>query len=170
VLFEIECNIKELGDSIIFADTTKFNDLPCQKTILFDFNTTFQLDNIQQDGQLWLIKLNAVNVGRTIKQKYIDDTRRQIEDLSIPIIFGKLICDMCQWNQSQTYFEHLLNDQHDEDLAWIEHSTGQCHRWKGEWNEARKYYDRSYNRMLTTEPVRVKDSAVALSDIGEILR
>ena len=110
-----------------------------------------------------------MNDGQTIKQKYIDDTHRQIEDLSIPIIFGKLICDMSQWNQSQIYFEHLLNDSHDEDLAWIEHSIGQAHHWKGEWNEARKYYDRAYDRMMKTEPVRIKDSAIVLSDIGEIL-
>ena len=45
---------------------------------------------------MWLIKLNAVNDGRIVTQKYIDDTRRQIQDLSIPIIFGKLICEMSQ--------------------------------------------------------------------------
>ncbi len=59
---------------------------------------------------MWVIQLNAVINGRTIKQKYIDDTRRQIDDLSITIIFGKLICDMSQWNQSLMYFEHFLND------------------------------------------------------------
>jgi hypothetical protein len=59
--------------------------------------------------------LNAVNNGRIIKQKYISDTHRQIEDLNISIIFGKFIYDMCQVNQSQKYFEHLLNDSLDED-------------------------------------------------------
>ena len=48
---------------------------------------------------------------------------------------------MSQWNQSQKYFEHLFNDLHDEDLAWIEHNIGQAHHWKGEWIEARQYYD-----------------------------
>jgi tetratricopeptide (TPR) repeat protein len=170
VLFEIECNIKELSDNLIFADITQFNQLPsCQKIILFDFNTTFRLENVQQNEQMWLIKLNAVCDGRSILRKYIDDTHRQIEDLSIPIIFGKLICDMGQWNQSQIYFEHLLNDSHDEDLVWIEHSIGQVHHWKAEWNEARIYYDRAYDRMMNSEPARIRDSALILSDIGEIL-
>jgi tetratricopeptide (TPR) repeat protein len=166
VLFEIECNLKELDENFIFADVTQ---LACQETILFDLNSTFRVDHIKQDEQFWIVKLNAVNVGQSITQKYIHDTRRQIEDLSIPIIFGKLICDMCQWNQSQKYFQHLLNNPHDEDLAWIEHSIGQAHHWKGEWNEARKYYVLSYERMMHTEPVRIKDSAVVLSNIGEIL-
>ncbi|CAF1094572.1 unnamed protein product [Adineta steineri] len=127
-------------------------------------------DNIQQNDQLWIIKLISVNDGQIIKQKYIDDTRRQFQDLSTSIIFGKLICDMSQWNQSQAYFEYLLNNHsHTEDLAWIEHGLGQTYHWKGEWNESRIYYDRSYERMMKNEPVRIKDSAVILSDIGKIL-
>ena len=107
-LFEIECNIQELGDSVSFADISQFNESSSSEEILFDLNTTFRLEGVQQDdGQLWLIKMNAVNDGRTITQKYIHDTRRQLEDLSIPIIFGKLVCDMSQWDQSQKYFEHL---------------------------------------------------------------
>jgi tetratricopeptide (TPR) repeat protein len=162
VLFEIECN-----DNMIFADITQL--LSDQKTILFDFNATFRIENIEQDEQILMIKLKAVTDGRTILRKYIDDTHGQIENLSIPVMFGKLICDMSQWNQSQIYFEHLLNDLHDEDVAWIEHSIGQVHHWKGEWNEARKYYDRAYDRMMQNESVRIKDSAVILLSIGDIL-
>jgi len=105
VFFEIEC---ELDDNIIFADITQLGD------ILFDLNTTFRLGNIQQDDkQMWIIKMNAVKDGQIIIQKYIHDIHRQIEDLSIQIIFGKLICDMSQWDQSQKYFEHILIDLHD---------------------------------------------------------
>ena len=164
VLFEIECNMKEVTDSIIFAHITQSNE-----SILFDFNATFILGDIQEEEHVWLVKMIAVNDGRIIKDRYINDVRHQYEDLSIPIIFGKLICNMSQWNQSQTYFEHLLNDPHDEDLAWIEHSLGQAHHWKGEWNEARFYYDLSYDRMIKTEPARIKDSSIVLSDIGELL-
>ncbi|CAF1428918.1 unnamed protein product [Adineta steineri] len=128
-------------------------------------------DNIQQQNdQLWIIKLISVNDGQIIQQKYIDDTCHQFQDLSISIIFGKLICDMSQWNQSQAYFEYLLNNySHTEDLAWIEHGLGQAHHWKGEWNQSRIYYDRSYERMMKNEPARIIDSAVILSAIGEIL-
>ena len=76
---------------------------------------------------------------------------------------------MCQWNQSQIYFQHLLNGSHNEDLAWIEHSIGQALFWKGNWDEARRFYDRAYDRMIKTDPIRIKDSALILSNIGEIL-
>jgi tetratricopeptide (TPR) repeat protein len=164
VLLEIECN-----DNVIFADITQWNESSCQEEILFDLNATFKLENIQQDEQLWCIRMVAVNDGRTITQKYIDDTHRQTEDLSIPIIFGKLIFDMNQWNQSQIYFQHLLNNPYDEDLARIEECLGQTYEWKREWTEARTWYDRAYDRMMKTEPTRLKDSADVLFNIGEIL-
>ena len=104
VLLEIECNLRELGDNVIFADITQFNESPSLEGILFDFNATFRLENIRKDEQVWIVKMTAVNDGRTLLKTYIHDTRRQIENLSIPIIFGKLICDMSQWNQSQKYF------------------------------------------------------------------
>jgi hypothetical protein len=65
----------------------------------------------------------------------------------------------------QKYFECLLNDPLDEDLAWIEHGLSPVHHWKREWIEARIYYNRAYDRIMKTEPVRIKDSAEVLSDI-----
>ncbi|CAF1654889.1 unnamed protein product, partial [Rotaria sp. Silwood1] len=169
VVFQIECNLQEIGDHFSFANITQFNQCLHQEEILFDLNATFHLENIQEEKQIAIIKMTAVNDARAIIQKYIDDTHRQIEDLSISIIFGKLICDMSQWNQSRLYFQHLLNDSHEEDLALIEHHIGQAHYWKGEWNEARKYYQCALNRMTQVEPASIKYSAFVLSDIGEIL-
>ncbi|CAF1006231.1 unnamed protein product [Adineta steineri] len=166
VLFEIECNKEEL----IFADITQFKESLCQDEILFNFNATFRLDNIEKlNEQIWLIKMTAVKDGQMIKEKYIHDIHQQIEDLSISIIFGKLLCDMSQWNQSQEYFENLLINSHNEDHERIEHCIGQALHWQGKWNEARKYYDRAYTRMIQCEPIRIKDAADILSDIGEIL-
>jgi len=85
VRFEIHCHAKELGDNLIFADRIQFNKEPYQKQILFDLNTTFKLENIQQDKQIWIVRITAVNDGRILTQKYIDDTHRQIESLSIPV-------------------------------------------------------------------------------------
>ena len=66
VLIEIECNVRELGDTINFADITQFNELSSEEIFLFDFNVTFRLENIQQNEQMWVIKLKAVSDGRTI--------------------------------------------------------------------------------------------------------
>ena len=162
VLFQIEFHIKELSDQIIFGE---IDSLSLEETFLFDFNTTFQLENIEQIEQIWMIKLKVVNHGRIILQKYIDDTHRQIEHLSLPILFGKFICDMGQWNQSINYFQCLMKDSH-EDLAWIEHSIGQAYQWKGQWDQARIFYDQAYHRIIRQN---IKYSSIVLNDIGELL-
>ncbi|CAF5158194.1 unnamed protein product, partial [Rotaria sp. Silwood1] len=169
VLFQIECNLQEIGDYVYFVDITQFNESLHQEDILFDLNTTFRLENIQEEEHIWIIKMTAVNDGQIIIQKYIDDNHRQIEDLTISIIFGQLICDMSQWNQSQIYFQHLLKDSYEENLAQIEHYIGQTHHWKGEWIEARKYYESALNRIIEDELNSIKYSTFVLSDIGEIL-
>ncbi|CAF4451197.1 unnamed protein product, partial [Adineta steineri] len=77
---------------------------------------------------------------------------------------------MSQWNQSQKYFEHLLNDNiNKDDLPWIEHSLGQINRWKGNWLEAKEYYNHAYDRMMKDEVNCEKNCAIILCDIGEIL-
>ncbi|CAF0853965.1 unnamed protein product [Rotaria sordida] len=113
----------------------------------------------------------ASNEGQLIKEKYIEDSHRQMEDLCIKILFGRLMCDMGQWNQSQHFFQHLLNNSNtnNEDLAKIEYSLGEVLQWKGEWSEARKYYDRAYERMTNIKPTQIKNSANILFNIGEIL-
>ncbi|CAF1249385.1 unnamed protein product [Adineta steineri] len=168
VVLQIECNLKEMGNNHVFIDLTRLNE---KEEVLFDLNTTFKLESIHQDKQIWLIKMIATNDGESIIEKYIEDTHRQIENVSISIIFGKLMCDMNEWNQSQKYLEFLMNDlsSNHEDLAWIEHSMGQVHHWKGEWTEARIFYDRAYDRMMKTDPMRIKDSALVLTNIGKIL-
>jgi hypothetical protein len=63
VLFEIECDIQKLDDNVIFADIIQFSEFLGQEEILFDLNATFRLENIQQDEQLYLIRMTAVNDG-----------------------------------------------------------------------------------------------------------
>ncbi|CAF2972420.1 unnamed protein product [Rotaria sp. Silwood2] len=107
--------------------------------------------------------------GKNIVEKYIVNTLHQTENLIIAIIFRRLKLDMDQWDQSQKYFERLSIDSNDIDQTWIEHSLGEVHRLKGEWIVTRKYYDRTYNRMMNPKQLCIKDSARILSDVGKIL-
>ena len=171
IIFEIQCNIRELGERLIFVDLSQQSDQnQTRKHILFDFNTTFRLENIIEHDKSWLIRLSTVDDGQRITEKYLNDTRRQIDNLlSISIIFGRFLYERCQWYDAEKYFEYLLNDRSDEDLAWIEYFLGQTLHSKGEWTRARDYCDRSYQRMLNSNPIRRKDSAIVLSGIAEIL-
>ncbi|UJR38727.1 hypothetical protein I4U23_031392 [Adineta vaga] len=166
VLFEIECNVKEVNDNVTFVSITQLNQGSCQNAVLFDLNTTFKLEYIQQTEQIWLIKLTVVNDGPILIEKYLDDTYRQNKHLNIPIVFGKFISNMNQWDQAYVYLQHLFNYSSGEDLLWIEYLIGETFHYKGELHEARIYYDRAYDRMNSSS---TKDSSVILSDIGNLL-
>ncbi|CAF4647876.1 unnamed protein product, partial [Rotaria sp. Silwood2] len=106
VLLEIQFNLQNLSNSAIVANIVHFSKLPCeeQEDIIFDSNATFRLDSVKMEDDIWLIQMIASNDGQIIKDKYIKDSHRQMEDLSIKILFGRLMCDMGQWDQSQHFF------------------------------------------------------------------
>ncbi|CAF4337813.1 unnamed protein product, partial [Rotaria sp. Silwood2] len=166
VLLEIQCDMKDLSNNVIIADLCEE-----EQETLFNSNITFRLESMRMEEEICLIQMTVSNEGQIIKEKYIKDSRRQIKDLSINILFGRLMCDMGLWNQSQHFLERLLNstNSNNEDLAKIEYSLGDVHQWKGEWKEARKYYDWAHDRIKNIKPLRIQDSVYILFNIGEIL-
>jgi tetratricopeptide (TPR) repeat protein len=169
VLFEIKCNIKELGKNVIFADISKISIYPKEQEVLFDLSAAFQLECIEKDGEVQLIRMTTTKDAGTITKYYLEETHRETEEKSVSIVFGRLMCNLGQYDKSQKYFEQLLKDPNGEDLAWIEHNIGRALHFKGEWTQSREYYDRAYHRMMNAKPARVKDSAYVLSNIGVIL-
>jgi tetratricopeptide (TPR) repeat protein len=166
VLFEIKCNVKAIGKSIAYGDIAQFSEYPKEKEVLFDVNACFQIESIEQEESMQMIKMNLSNEGEIITKSFIEQTQKETEEQSIVIVFGRLMCNIGQYDKSQKYFEQLLNDPNREDVAWIEFNIGRALDFKGEWKEARKYYDRAYDRMMNTNPVRMKDSAYVLNNIG----
>lgn len=61
VLFQIECNIREIGKSVIFADIIQLSYYPEEEEILFNLNACFRIQSIEQDELI--IRLNLVNEG-----------------------------------------------------------------------------------------------------------
>ncbi|CAF3116284.1 unnamed protein product [Rotaria sp. Silwood2] len=169
VLFHIQCDIEQIDKSIILADICKFSAYPEEEEVLFDLNACFQIESIEETESLQIIKMNLSNEGQKITKDFIELTQKETEEISVSIVFGRLLCDLGEYDKSQKYFQQLFNDSNGEDLAWIEFNIGRALDYKGEWNEARENYDRAYDRMMKNKPARIKDSARVLNNIGVIL-
>ncbi|CAF3577351.1 unnamed protein product [Rotaria sp. Silwood1] len=169
VLYEIECNIQEL-DTIIFADITEFSVYANESEVLFDLGSTFEIISVKEDFQLnlWLIKLRASNKGTKIAKEYIELNRKEEEETSIELIFGKLLADMGQYDQALKYFQNLLLDDHTEkdDIATINNLIGTIYYHKDDFKQALQYYELAYNLMMNNKPIRMKDSVKPLTNIG----
>ena len=166
VLFEIKCHVAKLGQSIVYADIAQFSEYPMEEEVLFDLNACFQIESIEEKDGLQIVKMNVSNEGETITKSFLEQTRKETEEQSIVIVFGRLMCNLGDYDKSQKYFEQLLNDPNGEDLAWIEFNLGRALDFKGELQKARDYYDRAYEQMIKAKPARIKDSAYVLNNIG----
>ncbi|CAF1450718.1 unnamed protein product, partial [Rotaria sordida] len=170
VLYEIECNIQKT-ESIIFADIAQFSDYADELEVLFDLGSTFEIISINEDKHLnlWLIKLKASDKGSKIAKEYVELNRKEEEETSIELIFGKLLIDMGQYDQSLKYFQSLLlnNDPvQNQDIARINNLIGSAYHSKGDLEKALEYYEHAYDLMINVKPKRLKDSARPLTNIG----
>lgn len=168
-LFEINCDIQQLPDDVVFADISQFSDYPDEEEVLFDLSAVFRLEDVEFDGQIWLIRMSVSGDGKAITQDYIEVTRRETSERTETIIFGTLLCQMGFYDKYQRYFEQLLADPNDEDIAWIEFNIGRALHYQGELKRARQFYDQAHERMMNVDPPRIKDSAYVLNSIGNIL-
>ncbi|CAF4249730.1 unnamed protein product, partial [Rotaria sordida] len=109
VLFQIPCDIQYISKSVIYADVAQFSDYPDEEDVLFD-----------------------LSAEKKITKDYIDLTQKETEEKSVAIVFGRLMCNLGQYDKSQKYFEELLQKPDGEDIAWIEFNIGQALDYKGQ--------------------------------------
>ena len=169
VLFQIQCDVQQLGRSVVYADIATMSEFLTEEEVLFDLNASFRLESIEQDESVQVIRMTATNDGEKITKDYIASIQETSAQQSVAIAFGRLMCDLGQYDKSQKYFEELLHSPEGEDVAWIEFNIGRCLYFKGAWEEAREHYDQAYSRMMQTTPVREKDSIGVLNNIGNVL-
>ncbi|CAF1019426.1 unnamed protein product [Rotaria sp. Silwood1] len=169
IIFHIQCDIKNLNKNIIFGNINQSNNYFNEQDILFDLNACFQIESINEYQSIQIIKMNLSNQGQIITNNYIDLKQKYKEERSISIVFGRLFCNLGEYDKSQKFFQHLFHDSNDEDRAWIEFNIGRVLSFKREWNQARIYYDHAYERMMKHKPPRIKDSAHVLNNIACIL-
>ena len=165
VLFQIECDVKKIGNNATFANIDHLSEYPNEKEVLFDLNACFIIQSVEENGLFQLIKMNVSTEGSEIAQNFIDQHHIK-EEKDAPLIFGTLLCELREYDKSQKYFEQLLNDPDDIDIGFIELNLGVVLECKDQWEEARKYYDHAYDRLMKNDPPRIKDTALVLNNIG----
>lgn len=168
VLFHIKINLEKVDRNIIFADITELSDNPDEAEVLFDINACFEVESFQEDEPFQTIQMKLSNQGQRIAKDFVESSKKEIEGATSSIVIGRLLYDLGEYDESQKYFEQLLDSSTDEDRAWIEFNIGRALDGKGQLKEAAKYYSRAYKRMMEDGPQRLKDAARVLNRRGEV--
>ncbi|CAF1040936.1 unnamed protein product, partial [Didymodactylos carnosus] len=121
VIYEIECNLIELNDAVIFAHIARFSDIPDEDEVLFEIGATFEVVSIKHDETLnmWIVKLKTTDKNSKIANDHIETNRKEMNESSSKIMFDKLLSEIRKYDKSQEYFENLLANPKDGDIAEI---------------------------------------------------
>jgi tetratricopeptide (TPR) repeat protein len=168
VLFEIKCQKGE-SDYPIYADIAKFSNFPNEQEVLFDLGAVFIVDTVGNENDMWKICMNTTDGGREIAKQYIEETKKEMHGDSVVIVFGSLLTRTGHYHRAETYFQQLLNDPGNENLAHIHNQLGLVYQAKGEFSEAIFHFDIAYRLLKKSSPPLLRDSAHVLLNMSYVL-
>ncbi|CAF1021165.1 unnamed protein product [Didymodactylos carnosus] len=171
VLFEIECDLIGLNDVIVVADIAQFSGFTDEEEVLFDLAATFKILSIHRtELNVYVVKMTATGSGREFAHQYIALNRKELEleERSVVVMFGSLLCGLGQYKKSQKYFQNLQQNPEAEDIAQIQLGLGHAYASDGEYTKALTLHECAYDIMMSTSTVRVKESARVLNNIGAV--
>ncbi|CAF1405771.1 unnamed protein product [Adineta steineri] len=141
VLFEVEC---DLTKNIIIADVADLSEIPDEAECLFNLGTTFEIVSIQEKNQYFLVKMKATDEQRTVVNDFIQQSREEIEDESLPIVFGILLNKMGLYDKCIRYFKNLLQDSDERNISRVHFHIADAYDNNDEYDMALKHLQLAY--------------------------
>ncbi|CAF1048993.1 unnamed protein product [Didymodactylos carnosus] len=174
LLFEIECDLSRLKDSVVFADIAEFSAIPDENEILFDIGATFKIISVSQNTDIWIVKLQGTDEEATIAQDYVNLNRKDMEEANVSVLFGCLLTQMGEYEKAQNYFNRLLKDPNDAPVALLYRNLGDIYYLKGAYakpgcSEPNEHYQQALEHYLKALDIGKETLALSHPDIGGIL-
>ena len=142
VFFEIDIS-EDRSSDLIWADVSSQSVFPDEEEILFDFGTTFEIANINYDCKhyFWYIQMRSSTEVAHRKREYEKHVREQMKETSPTLLFGILLFDMGEYEQSSKYLQHLLDQMSNdyEDRANVFYSIARIYRFTSRYEKALEY-------------------------------
>jgi tetratricopeptide (TPR) repeat protein len=170
VLFEIECDIHDQNDSIIFADISHLSQFSNEMEVLFDAGSVFQIEKIREemenDTELYIVQMRTTGKGRDLARKYVEENRRKMEGESPRIMLSILLKRMGKSEKSLQYLEYLLTNPDDENIAHIHDRIGVQCRDENKYDLALEYFDKAFDLITKSDVPEKKYLAIVLHNKG----
>ena len=171
VLFEIDIS-EDPSSDLIWADVSNQSVFPDEEEVLFDLGTTFEIADINYDCQchLWHIQMRSSTQVAHRKREYEDYIRQQMKETNAIDLFGMLLFDMGEYEQSSKYLQRLLkqmpNDH--EDRANVFYSIARIYRFTNQYEKALEYLNSAETFLRARLPQSNYDLARILSGTATV--
>ncbi|CAF3844178.1 unnamed protein product [Rotaria sordida] len=166
ILFQFEINPT-------FQEIT-FVEIHENQELIFNIDTVFKINSIEYDSSLQLWKINLINdhTYRNKFQTYFQSIKNFRNENSFLIFFGHLFTELDQLQQSEIYFDILLNSlpSDHEDIASIYNQIGNFLADKGQLKLALEKYQHAYQIRQKKLPNNHPHIAISLNNIGLIYK
>ncbi|CAF1429860.1 unnamed protein product [Adineta steineri] len=142
VVFHIKA--KSNLESVIFADIANLGAMPGEAEYLFSIGAVFHIDEIKHDSEerIWRVTMTATDKGAKSRKEYIEKTKLDMEETSEDVLFGRLLIDMSQYEDAESYYQSMLStiSSNHVDHAAIYHNLGRAKGYKGDLNGAQESF------------------------------
>ena len=118
-----------------------------EEEILFNIGTIFQIDSVEQENELWRIKIHATDEGTMEIKQRMNLVKMKFEKTNLNLLFGRLLIDMCLFDKAESYFNlmiQVLPERH-QDLSLIYDYLGDLQMRITNYNGAFKHFELSLN-------------------------
>ncbi|CAF1122253.1 unnamed protein product [Adineta steineri] len=151
VLLEITLNLEEYNRP--FAGIQHLSAFAAEEEVLFMFGCIFRIDDIWEDKQLklWRIQLTLCGNRDSDITQFQDTMENELQGKDMLVCLGEYLVQMQKFDEAAAHYEVLLNDEliTDEfDKACCYHGLAKTNDKRGEYDEAIKNLNLALNYFL----------------------
>ncbi|CAF1304860.1 unnamed protein product [Adineta steineri] len=169
LLFEIECDLHDSNDSVIFADISHLSYFPTEEELLFDAGSIFRIKEVRvedSDTNLCVVQLITTGEGRNLIEKHIEQNRIEMKEESPRIMLGTLLKRMGKFEKSLQFLQHLLKNPGEENMGYIHNRIGIALKDQRKYDLALKHLKEAFRLTFYSKPPDRKYSAFVLHNQG----
>ncbi|CAF1066709.1 unnamed protein product [Adineta steineri] len=163
VLFQIECNLRNEDNSVIFADIIGSSNFPEEKEVLFDIGAVFRIESVTSDTidktEVVVVQMKTTNEGKDVLEEYQNQNREEMVVESPTIMLCTILKRMGKLDQSYQLLERLLDHPNGENLVHIHNRLGITYKDVHQYDLALKHFEQALQLTDFSDPSQRKYAA-----------